>query len=75
MMVPDAVTLQRCTKNCADLIRKADAVWVQPHGISHGEYSNIVAETRKFDTALRMFSTLDIERCATILAKADIASC
>lgn len=74
-MLPDIVFLERWSRDAVDLIRKADVVWIQPEHMSHGDFRSIMTEVRKFDGTLRLFPNSTISECATMLAKADIATC
>lgn len=74
-MVPDVVFQERWSRGVVDLIRKADVVWVQPENMFHGDFRSIMSEVRKFDGTLRLFPNSNISECASMLAKADIASC
>ena len=75
VMIPDAAFIQRCSKGVADLVRKADVIWIQPQDMPYGDYNQIITEIRKFDATLRLFPTSDILECAALLVKADIATC
>ena len=59
----------------AELIRRADVVWIQTNAISHAFFYKIIDEVRKYNVPLRYFSFASASRCAEQLAQYDEKNC
>ena len=56
--------VDRTTVPNADMIRRADVLWIQTNAISHGYYYKIIDEVRKYDVRVRYFSYASAQKCA-----------
>ena len=56
----------------AELIRRAEIVWIQANAISHAYYYKILDETRKHSIPVRFFSYASALKCAEQLAEQDM---
>lgn len=70
-MLPTVRFIDKDMKPNADLIRKADIVWIQPNAISHAYYYNIMDVARAHKKQVHYFATASAERCARQLAVQD----
>lgn len=71
-MLPTVRFVDKDMKPNADLIRKADIVWIQPNAISHAYYYNIMDVARAHRKQVHYFATASAERCARQLAAQDL---
>lgn len=62
--LPDVRFVDRTMVPNADMIRRADVVWIQTNAISHGYYYKIIDEVRKYDVRVRYFSYASAQKCA-----------
>ena len=62
--LPDVRFVDRTMGPNADMIRRADVVWIQTNAISHGYYYKIIDEVRKYDVRVRYFSYASAQKCA-----------
>ena len=69
---PDVRFVDRDMIPNAELIRRADIVWVQANAISHSYYYKILDETRKHSIPVRYFSYASALKCAEQLAEQDM---
>ena len=70
--LPDVRFVDKDMVPNAELIRRADIVWVQANAISHAYYYKILDETRKHSIPVRYFSYASALKCAEQLAKQDM---
>ena len=70
--LPDVRFVDKDMVPNAELIRRADIVWVQANAISHAYYYKILDETRKHNIPVRYFSYASALKCAEQLAEQDI---
>ena len=56
----------------AEMIRRADVVWIQSNSISHGFYYKIIDEVRKYNVSLRYFSYASATKCAEQIVREDM---
>lgn len=56
----------------ADLIRRADVVWIQTNALSHAYFYKIIDEARKYRIPVRYFSYASALKCAEQLALEDM---
>ena len=62
--LPDVRFINREMVPNADLIRRADVIWIQANALSHGFYYKIIDEARKYDIPVRYFSHASATKCA-----------
>ena len=70
--LPDVRFIDRDMVPNADLIRRADIVWIQANALSHSYYYKILDETRKYNIPVRYFSYASALKCAEQLAQQDM---
>ncbi len=70
--LPDVRFVDRDMVPNAELIRRADIVWIQANAISHAYYYKILDETRKYSIPVRYFSYASALKCAEQLADQDL---
>jgi len=70
--LPDVRFVDKDMVPNADLIRRADIVWIQANAISHAYYYKILDETRKYSIPVRYFSYASALKCAEQLAEQDM---
>ena len=56
----------------ADLIRRADVIWIQTNALSHAYFYKIIDEARKHHVPVRYFSYASAGKCAEQLVRADM---
>lgn len=56
----------------AEMIRKADVVWIQSNAISHAFFYRIIDEVRKHNVPLRYFSYASATKCAEQIVQEDL---
>lgn len=69
--LPDVRFIDRDQAPSAELIRRAELVWVQPNSISHARFYTILDITRKHDIPLHYFSYAGAAKCAEQLVLLD----
>ena len=70
--LPDVRFVDKDMVPNAELIRRADIVWIQANAISHAFYYKILDETRKHSIPVRYFSYASALKCAEQLAEQDM---
>ena len=70
--LPDVRFIDKSMVPNAELIRRADIVWIQSNAISHAYYYKILDETRKYSIPVRYFSYASALKCAEQLAQQDM---
>lgn len=70
--LPDVRFIDRDMIPNAEMIRRADIVWIQANAISHAYYYKILDETRKYNIPVRYFSYASALKCAEQLAEQDM---
>ena len=70
--LPDVRFIDKDMVPNAEVIRRADIVWVQANAISHAYYYKILDETRKHSIPVRYFSYASALKCAEQLAEQDM---
>lgn len=70
--LPDVRFVDRDMVPNAELIRRADIIWIQANAISHAYYYKILDETRKHSIPVRYFSYASALKCAEQLAEQDM---
>ena len=70
--LPDVRFIDRDMVPNAELIRRADIVWIQANAISHSYYYKVLDETRKHSIPVRYFSYASALKCAEQLAEQDM---
>ena len=70
--LPDVRFVDKDMVPNAELIRRADVVWIQANAISHAYYYKILDETRKYSIPVRYFSYASALKCAEQLAEQDM---
>ena len=70
--LPDVRFIDRDMVPNAELIRRAEIVWIQANAISHAYYYKILDETRKHSIPVRYFSYASALKCAEQLAEQDM---
>ncbi len=56
----------------ADVIRKADVVWIQTNALSHADYDKIMETARAYRIAVKYFTSASAERCARDVVRVDM---
>ena len=69
--LPDVRFIDRTMLPNADMIRRADVVWIQTNALSHAFFYKIIDEVRKYNVPLRYFSYASATKCAEQLVKYD----
>ena len=69
--LPDVRFIDRTMLPNADMIRRADVVWIQTNALSHAFFYKIIDEVRKYNIPLRYFSYASATKCAEQLVKYD----
>lgn len=62
--LPDVRFIDREMVPNAELIRRADVVWIQTNSICHTFFYKIIDEVRKYDIPVRYFSFASATKCA-----------
>ena len=70
--LPDVRFVDKDMVPNAELIRRAEIVWIQANAISHAYYYKILDETRKHSIPVRFFSYASALKCAEQLAEQDM---
>lgn len=70
-LLPGVNFVRRDTSPNADMIRRADVVWVQTNYIAHSYYYKVAEIARNSDVPIRYFTCTNAVRCAERLAAAD----
>ena len=70
--LPDVRFVDKDMVPNAELIRRAETVWIQANAISHAYYNKILDETRKYSIPVRYFSYASALKCAEQLAEQDM---
>ena len=70
--LPDVRFVDKDMVPNAELIRRAEIVWIQANAISHAYYYKILDETRKHSIPVRYFSYASALKCAEQLAEQDM---
>ena len=70
--LPDVRFVDKDMVPNAELIRRAEIVWIQANAISHAYYYKILDETRKYSVPVRYFSYASALKCAEQLAEQDM---
>ena len=71
-MLPEEVFVTGTIRSNTDLIRNADAVWIQTNALSHNDYYKIVGIARTHHIPVRYFIYSSAEKCALQLASEDM---
>lgn len=69
--LPDVRFVDREMLPNAELIRRADAVWIQSNALSHKFFYKIIDEVRKYNVPVRYFSYASARKCAEQIAQFD----
>ncbi len=56
----------------ADMIKKADVIWIQTNAMGHKHYRKIIDTARAHSKEVRYFVSASAERCAKDVARADM---
>lgn len=56
----------------ADIIRRADVVWIQSNALSHAFFYRIIDEVRKYNIPLRYFTYASATKCAEQVVREDM---
>lgn len=70
-LLPDVNFVRRDISPNAELIRRADVIWVQTNYIAHSYYYKVAEIARNSDVPIRYFTCTNAVRCAERLASAD----
>ena len=70
-LLPGVNFIRRDISPSADLIRRADIVWIQTNYIAHSYYYKVAEIARNSDVPIRYFTCTNAARCAERLAAAD----
>ena len=70
--LPDVRFVDKDMVPNAELIRRAEIVWIQANAISHAYYYKILDETRKHSIPVRYFSYASALKCAEQLVEQDM---
>lgn len=70
-LLPGVNFIRRDISPSADLIRRADIVWIQTNYIAHSSYYKVAEIARNSDVPIRYFTCTNAARCAERLAAAD----
>lgn len=69
--LPNVRFIDRTMQPNAELIRRADVVWIQTNSLSHAYYYKIIDEVRKYHVPLRYFSYASATKCAEQVVEED----
>lgn len=70
-LLPDVNFVRRDISPNAELIRRADVIWVQTNYIAHSYYYKVAEIARNSDVPIQYFTCTNAVRCAERLASAD----
>ena len=70
--LPNVRFIDRTMQPNAELIRRADIVWIQTNSLSHAYYYKIIDEVRKYHVPVRYFSYASALKCAEQVAEEDL---
>ncbi len=56
----------------ADVIRKADVIWIQTNAMGHADYRKIMETARAYRIAVKYFTSASAERCARDVVRVDM---
>lgn len=70
-LLPNVNFVRRDISPNADLIRRADVVWIQVNYIAHSYYYKVAEIARNSDVPIRYFTCTNAAKCAERLAEAD----
>ncbi len=56
----------------ADIIRKADVIWIQTNAMGHADYRKIMETARAYRIAVKYFTSASAERCARDVVRVDM---
>ena len=69
--LPDVRFVDREALPNAEMIRKADVVWIQTNALAHKHFYKIIDEVRKYHIPLRYFTYASAAKCAEQLVLED----
>lgn len=69
--LPNVRFIDRTMQPNAELIRRADVVWIQTNSLSHSYYYKIIDEVRKHHVPVRYFSYASATKCAEQIVEED----
>lgn len=69
--LPNVRFIDRTMQPNAELIRRADVVWIQTNSLSHSYYYKIIDEVRKHHVPVRYFSYASATKCAEQVVEED----
>ena len=69
--LPNVRFIDRTMQPNAELIRRADVVWIQTNSLSHSYYYKIIDEVRKHHVPVRYFSYASAAKCAEQIVEED----
>lgn len=70
--LPNVRFIDRTMLPNAELIRRADVIWIQTNALSHAYFYKIIDEARKHRIPVRYFSYASAGKCAEQLAEEDL---
>ena len=62
--LPNVRFVDRTMVPNAEMIRRADVVWIQTNAMCHSYYYKIIDEVRKYNVRVRYFSYASAQKCA-----------
>lgn len=71
--LPNVRFIDRSMQPNADLIRKADVIWIQHNALGHMHYYKIINEARRYHIPVRYFSYASAIKCAEQIARSEDA--
>ncbi len=71
-MLKNVRFIERETTINADMIRKADVIWIQTNAFTHAQYMKLMDIARVNGKAVRYFTSASAERCARDVAREDM---
>lgn len=71
--LPNVRFIDRTMQPNADLIRKADVIWIQHNALGHMHYYKIINEARRYHIPVRYFSYASAIKCAEQIVRSEDA--
>lgn len=68
LKLPDVTFVDRTTMPNSEMVKRADAVWIQTNALQHSHFYKIIEDVRKYNISLRYFSSAGVTKSAEQLA-------
>lgn len=68
LKLPDVTFVDRTTMPNSEMVKRAEAVWIQTNALQHSHFYKIIEDVRKYNISLRYFSSAGVTKSAEQLA-------